>query len=166
MAAFCHIGPQQFKDTMDNHFIVLFDDIAYADRFAATSPRLFSSHPQARELEEELKREHPSFADIWPKIEALPAPERNFITAVFLAWAYQGAFYDALASGKLPKEIFTCQDAGSDDGGYYYNYEYSPARCREMFLKERLDFAQRDVRHFSEQLKRLQAEETADEATA
>jgi hypothetical protein len=154
---------------MDDHFLEFHArPTPYVDRFAVTSTRLRSTNPQARALEEQLKQErHLGFSVFWPQIEAMPEPERNFLTAVYIAWAYERDFYEALATGKLPAELLLWQDTGDYEfPDNYYTYEFSPVRVREMVMEEFLDFAQRDARDFTDQLKRIKARKAQAEAAA
>jgi hypothetical protein len=101
------------------------------------------------------KQKQPDFLKLWPQIDVLPAPERNFITAVFVAWTYERNFYDALKSGLLPSEIHLWQGSGDDDGHYYYTYDWDAATYRKIALEERLEHCNREASDFAGQLARF-----------
>jgi hypothetical protein len=148
-----NFGPDE--SSADRHFHT-FSGGVYVDRFAVTSLGIFSSGLEARKVEKLLKRDRPRFAEVWPLIEVLTVPERNFLTAVYVARSYEREFYEVLAAGKLPRQILLCQDTGDHEfGDQYYTYEFSPTESRQMFLEELLDYAQRDVSNYSSQLDRL-----------
>lgn len=104
-------------------------------------------------LEEQLKQRHPGFQEVRPQLAALSDPDRNFIVAVFVAWAYERAFFEALRSGSLPEEIRIYQDTDEDDS--YYTYEFDAVTSREHSLEDRVEFMTRDVRDVKFELSRL-----------
>lgn len=141
---------------MDNPFQTFFAGRPYADRFAVTCPRIHSRHPQARLLEEQLKRHLPEFSEVWPQIEALPDAERNFLAAVFIAWTPEHSFYIALKSGLMPAALQLSEASGDYEfGDHYLTYEWDAATYRKIALEEKLEDHQLQVKNLTDQLLRM-----------
>ena len=141
---------------MNDHLYTFFGGTPYADQSAVTSTRIFSTDGKARELEQQINQSLPHFSEIWPAIEALPAPERNFLSAVFIAWAYEISFFDALKSGRLPQEIHLAQSSGDFEfGDHFYTYEWDAATYRRLALEERLSHHQHEAKCLARQLARF-----------
>lgn len=141
---------------MDNHLQTFFSGSPYVDRYAVTSARIYNEHPEARVLEKRIKHHLPDFAEVWPQIAVLPDAERNFLAAVFIAWAYESTFYTALKSGLLPAEIRLSQDSGDYEfGDHYYTYEWDAATYRKIALEEMMEAHQREASNLAGQLSRM-----------
>jgi hypothetical protein len=141
---------------MDNHSQTFFAGRHYADRFAVTSAGVHSGPPEARLLEEQLKRHRPEFSEVWPQIEVLPEAERNFLAAVFIAWTPEHSFYIALKSGLMPAALQLSEESGDYEfGDHYLTYEWDAATYRKIALEEKLEGHQRQVKNLADQLLRM-----------